>query len=142
MTLQAANADEKKVAAELRQRLAAAEQACHDRDQTIARCKEAMGQENGQAAFMSAMQSPQVAARSSGREPLSPVQAYSKYVSVMQERDKLKKDLENQTAEWEQVHTSDYDRLAWRMILLCAGWCLGCLELCQDKLHQIYPVAA
>lgn len=114
--LQAFKAEQQQVTAELRQRLATAEQACHDRDQTIARFKEAMGQENGEAAFLSAMQSPQVAVRSSGQGPLSPVQAYSKYVSVMQERDRLKKELE----KWEQVHESNYHELAGPTIqLLC-----------------------
>ena len=102
--MQAFKAEQQQVTGQLQQRLAAAEQACRDRDQTIARFKEAVGQENGEAAFLSAMQTPQaVALRSPGQGPLSPVHSYSKYVSVVQERNKLQQDYEKLLAEWEQV---------------------------------------
>ena len=97
-------ADQQQVTARLQQRVAAAEQPCQERDQTIARFKEAMGQENGEAAFMNALQSPEARAlRPSGQGPLTPVQSYAKYVSVVQERNKLKKDYQNLQKEWEEV---------------------------------------
>ena len=99
-------ADQEQVTAQLQQRLAAAEHACQERDQTIARFKEAVGQENSEAAFLSAMQSPEARAlRPSSQGPLSPVQSYAKYVSVVQERNRLKKGCENLQAEWEEVIT-------------------------------------
>ena len=97
-------AEQEKATAQLQQRLDAAQQACQERDQTIARCKEAMGQENGEAAFLNAMQSPQTV-HPSNQGPLSPVQSYAKYVSVVQERNRLKKEYENLQAEWEEVAT-------------------------------------
>lgn len=97
-------AEQDQVTAQLQQRLAAAEHACQERDQTIVRFKEAVGQENGEAAFLSAMQTPEARAfRPSSQGPLSPVQSYAKYVNVVQERNRLKKEYENLQAEWEEV---------------------------------------
>lgn len=115
-------AEQEKVTAQLQQRLAAAEQACQERDQTIARFKEAMGQENGEAAFLNAMQSPETL-RPSSQGPLSPVQSYAKYVSVVQERNRLKKEYENLQAEWEEVATCN----------LCAQQ-----TSCPTEVHLVY----
>ena len=105
--LRASKAGQQQNVDQLQQRLAVAEQACQERDQTIARFKEAFEQENGEAALLSAMQSPEVTAlRPSGQGPLSPVQSYAKYVSVVQERNKLRKDYATLQAEREEVCAS------------------------------------
>ena len=116
-------AEQEKVTAQLQQRLAAAEQACQERDQTIARFKEARGQEKGEAAFLNAMQSPETL-RPSSQGPLSPVQSYAKYVSVVQERNRLKKEYENLQAEWEEVTTWEPLALQTLLISVAHGCCV------------------
>lgn len=118
-------ADQEQVTAQLQQRLAAAEHACQERDQTIARFKEAVGQENSEAAFLSAMQTPEARAlRPSSQGPLSPVQSYAKYVSVVQERNRLKKEYENLQAEWEEVTTWEPLALQTLLISVAHGCCV------------------
>lgn len=103
---QAFKAEQQQASAQLQQRLDAAEQACHERDQTIQRFKQAL-EENGDPALLQnhePLANGSAAAAPPGAGQLSPVQFYSKYVSLVREHDKLKQEHSALQAEWEQVH--------------------------------------
>lgn len=112
MLLQAFKAEQQQVAAQLQQRLDVAEQACHERDQTIERFKQAMG-DSQEPAFLQSQHTLGNGHSNTAALPeqsqLSPVQSYSMYVSLVHEHNQLKQDHAKLQAEWEQVLTSHND---------------------------------
>ena len=101
--MQAYKAEQQQKETELEQRLAAAVQACKERDATIQRCKEAMGSEPDAAALQSYQAAASGSADMSGPDQLSPVQLYSQRVSLLRENNSLKQKIATLQSEWQQV---------------------------------------